>query len=424
MKVSFPKSDKDLSNNGKSTVENILPLKFEKARKLSKDQMVTFKLRTSPANADSTTYEFTVPILHGDEGVRPAIEWAKKIHTVCIGMNANTAEEKKNLYQRTLKGEVKAIFDNGYFKRQEVLWHNARELAGEAAAAAGNNPDQVAAAMAAVPRPDADDTCVDQGMHEVLIHMTPYKVLARVKRQLRRHSRKPADMTVNEYFTAIQRINCEELPLLPPQFDDTQCLTDEELTEIIYFGIPNSWKMEMVKQGFDPLEHTLAEFREFCQRLEDIPDFQPTNHKNGKASSNSSSKKPKTETNSKSKTGGSKYCLVHGKGGHDSNECHTLKRMVKDETDGGSKNKSWSRKADDYKKKQSKELAAFIKKSVKAELNAFSDKKRKSDSDDSDGEEVNHFDASELNAINFEDINLSDDEFHDAKEEGDDDSTE
>ena len=113
------------------------------------------------------------------------------------------------------------------------------------------------------------------------MHCCPYKVLAQVKCQLRRSSIcKSHDMTVNKYFAAIQRINKEELPCLPPHFNNTQKLPKEELVEILYYGIPNSsWKNEMTKQGFDPLDSTLYNFWEFCQRLEDLPDFQEVESK-------------------------------------------------------------------------------------------------------------------------------------------------
>ena len=68
------------------------------------------------------------------------------------------------------------------------------------------------------------------------------------------------------------------------------------------------------------------------------------------------------------------------------------------------------RKAKDYKKKQSKDLAAFIKKSVKEQLNAISEKKCKEPEGNGDASE-------DLNNINFEGLELSHNEsFHSAKE--------
>ena len=53
---------------------------------------------------------------------------------------------------------------------------------------------------------------------------------------------------MNENFAAIRRINDEEIPFLPPQ-ELNQNLGEEEVVEIIYYGLPNSWKSEMARQG-------------------------------------------------------------------------------------------------------------------------------------------------------------------------------
>ena len=81
----------------------------------------------------------------------------------------------------------------------------------------------------------------------------PRKVLAKVKRNLRRDMRKPMDMKVRPYFQALMRINTEELPSLPP-FGNDQFLTEDEVLDILLFGTPRSWQQEMDRQGFDPVE--------------------------------------------------------------------------------------------------------------------------------------------------------------------------
>lgn len=404
MKVSLPTHDKDLQGSN-SKAENILPLKFTKERKLSKDQVVTFKCRTEPANADSTTYEVTVPILHGDEGPRAAIEWSKKTINVCLGMNATTAHDQAPLYLRTLRGEVKSKFEAAYDAQHLAEWNRARALVRHQREAANDTAAAVETAVAAVAQPDATMVCVSAAVQAVIEYCCPYKVLARVKRQLRRHSRKPADMSVNEYFAAIQRINNEEIPHLPPHFNNTQKLSDDELIEVIYFGIPNSWKNEMVRQGFDPIENSVSDFREFCQRLEDIPEFQVKDSKPSAKKSKTTSLSSKSNSNGQ---GGTKYCLLHGKGNHDSNDCHKLKALAKDSNSGGSKNRTWSKKAEEAKNKQKNDLAVLVKKAVKEQLNAISDKKRKSD--DTDDASLN---TEDMNQIDFENLELSDNEsFH------------
>ena len=54
-----------------------------------------------------------------------------------------------------------------------------------------------------------------------------------------------------------------------------------------------------------------------------------------------------------------------------------------------------------------KEVAKGIKKGVKAELKAFSEKKRKADSDDEEGE-VNAFDLADFNYEDMENLKIDD----------------
>jgi hypothetical protein len=49
-----------------------------------------------------------------------------------------------------------------------------------------------------------------------------------------------------------------ELPRLPP-FAANQMLTNDEVINILLFGTPNSWQVEMEKQNWDPMDHTIGE---------------------------------------------------------------------------------------------------------------------------------------------------------------------
>ena len=44
----------------------------------------------------------------------------------------------------------------------------------------------------------------------------PRKILAKVKRDVRRNMRKPHDMKICQYYQNLYRINFKELPNLPP----------------------------------------------------------------------------------------------------------------------------------------------------------------------------------------------------------------
>ena len=75
------------------------------------------------------------------------------------------------------------------------------------------------------------------------------------------------------------------------------------------------------------------------------------------------------------------HCKTHGANWtHDTKDC-----CYPNDHNNGSKNKTWSRKVEEDKKKSQKELAAVIAKAVKGQVKkqlASTEKKRKSDSDD------------------------------------------
>ena len=114
--------------------------------------------------------------------------------------------------------------------------------------------------------------------------------------------------------------------MLPP-FKNNQSLAADEVIEIYHHAIPNSWKREMKKQGFNPYKSTLVEFIEFCERHEDIEGFTPSEK------SSATKKKKNSRNGSKNKDdqkpSGKKYCKVHGYNDtHTTDECKTLENAV------------------------------------------------------------------------------------------------
>jgi hypothetical protein len=99
---------------------------------------------------------------------------------------------------------------------------------------------------------------LNTGLNFVVQELLPRQVLARAKRDLRRFSRKPAEMKVPSYYQAVGRINDEELPQLPP-FGADQSLSNDEVLDILLHGTLKSWQVEMDRQGFDPLDKQIPE---------------------------------------------------------------------------------------------------------------------------------------------------------------------
>jgi len=186
----------------------------------------------------------------------------------------------------------------------------------------------------------------------------------------------------------IYRINTEEIARCPPAFDNTQCLTPDEIIDILLFGTPKSWQREMDRQGFDPLASTVTQVVEFMERIEMSEDFDG-DKKVAVVTKKGNNNKDKSNKGN-SGADGSKYCMLHGNNNtHDTSECKSLMVQAKklkgnngSNQKGKGGNKSWKNKAKDDTNDSKKELATLIKKATevikKGKLNAIEPvKKRK-----------------------------------------------
>jgi hypothetical protein len=207
---------------------------------------------------------------------------------------------------------------------------------------------------------------------------------------------------------------------LPP-FNDNQELSGDEIIDILLYGTPRSWAKEMDRQGFDPMDHTPAEVVDFMEQIETAEDFDGHVVEHNKTTSNNNNKKSSNgngnKDNGTSKSG--KYCSLHGKGNHTTDDCRTIKSEVKKlkstdtktpNTGYAYKNKSWSKKAEDYKKKSQKELNAMGKvvEKLKKEVNALTKKRKPEDSDEEELHAIERqLDAIDMNGFDIEDLKKS-----------------
>jgi len=165
-------------------------------------------------------------------------------------------------------------------------------------------------------------------LNEVVKHLLPNKTLQHVKRYLRREARKPVDMSAKQHIMHIYRINTEEITRCPPAFDRSQCLSDDEIINILLWGTPKSWQRQMDRQGFDPLAKTLTEVAEFMECIKMSEDFDGDR----KVAAVTKKGNNKTKANNKGSLGpdGSKHCMLHGNNNtHDTLECKTLMAQAK-----------------------------------------------------------------------------------------------
>jgi len=222
-------------------------------------------------------------------------------------------------------------------------------------------------------------------------------------------------MSVKQYIMHIYRINTEEIARCPPAFDRNQCLTNDEIIDILLWGTPKSWQREMDDQGFDLLAKTLAEVVEFIECIEMSEDFDG-DRKVAAVTKKGNNKKKASNSKGSSGAEGSKHCMLDGNNNvHDTSECKTFMVQAKKlkgnngaNQKGKGGNKPWKSKAKDKTNDSKKELATLIKKVIKqGKLNAIKPVKKRKVKWHSKEEEFCALDA-ELKDFNYKDLDTMD----------------
>ena len=401
MKIAKSAYSKD-DSKGNRKVKPILPLVPEDDDLEYGDstRVASFKLRTVPADANSAKYSFAIQIMDGTRSVRQAINWYNRTKKLFRGLGLTDVAAKDNLIKELVKDAPLAAYTAAVSSRRALAWAHAKDAAEVLAAGARASGESAAdyrtrieAVRNGVAEPDVNDDMIDHGLGSVIESVCPYKALEKQKRYMRRFMRKPADMLTRNYVNHIIRMNNEEIPCLPP-FLPGQGLSEDEIVDIVLYGVPKSWINKMDEHDFDPLAHSLEELISFCERLESAEQLERGAAENKQPSNGkkSSSKKFKSSrNNSESGSGSGKWCHYHETDTHNTADCETLKRLKSREkggssSSGPSKNKTWKRKADDAKSYSKKELSAIGKKAAKsaikkakAECNAVAKRKTEED---------------------------------------------
>ena len=188
----------------------------------------------------------------------------------------------------------------------------------------------------------------------------------------------PHTMNTCEYIARLIEIDNYIPQFLPVTVGGTalQKLPDEELVDLLEFGVPNSWQKAMILRDFDPLQNMVQDCVQFCKRLEQVDSTEGTNQssqnsqKNKNKSTGRTGKRSRDHDNSDS---GKKHklCLLHGDNcGHSTDDCFALKAQPK------RMKQTYETQAPEKKKayKQKQELNAIVAEAVENTLN---DKKRK-----------------------------------------------
>jgi hypothetical protein len=366
-----------------------------------------FKLLSDPTDTASQKFSFTMNYADGSQLIQFQIKWVMDVQKIIRSMNITMPAAQHEMIQQLCSGRVLTQYNesimmaqqNAKTARSRAVVAGLRRRAATATVAAETQNEfihrQAAAQVAdkALPPDPATLDMIEPALKDTIKMVCPNKALEKQKRFMRRKMRKPADMKIRILVNHLHRINFDEIPQLPP-FAADQELSNDELLDIILFGIPKSWVKEMDKQDFDPFaREEVQALIQFCKRMESAEDFHDSSNKQGSNSKNSYKKTKFSNNKGKLTKGNDKWCEYHETDTHDMSECSVLKKMKESGRNNSSdkkpfnKNQTWTKKSNDAKKFSKKELNALVKKaSEKAvkkatkELNAVA--KRKRDDDD------------------------------------------
>ena len=193
-------------------------------------------------------------------------------------------------------------------------------------------------------------------------------------------------MKVRSFTTRLTQLNnylCSFPPDSPGQL--VEKLPDQEVKEILFYAMPETWQNRMTEQGYNYLDvsvtvQNMADF--FESRSENLE--VKTGIKKAKRNKNKSSKKRKAvqfeeesdeESSEDEKAKRNKYCMFHGRCGHTTDQCTALKELVKNKKKNRSKyDKKSNRKSE--KTYTRHEVNALVEKKIKKALHGKKKKRR------------------------------------------------
>jgi hypothetical protein len=375
MKVSFKNLNKD--NNAKRFIPPAIPLERAEEKEIKKTDCLSLKLRTNPNDGNSQTYELTIKFFNNGTPE----EWlvfVRNVKRVFTGQNITQGPGKYAMVRRLLLGDTLAAFEKA-----------------ATAIGAENNAN------------------FDLVMREVTTHVFPRRALTYQKRYMRRHMRKPKTMTTREFAARVAELNAY-LKDFPP-FANNQELPEEEVLDLLEFGVPNSWQKNMVLQGFEPLNHTASEFVAFCERHEFTEGSLDNSEKNvakpkpspkGGDDRKSGAKSSVEAHSNKKRKHSDKWCDLHQTHGHDTSECKVVQAQIQKmrqswEPVRHNKNKMEHSKKGEKDKKE--HLMSLVKEGIKSYIKTKKQKQEKSYKVAEEKEEISDFDIEDFNNLEVED---------------------
>ena len=127
------------SDKPSKKVPLIIPLvDDEKEAKLTKENSISWELKTRPTENASPTYKKQVRILEGSETVRQLIAWRQNVIKVCVGLNATDLASRRPIMEACMNQRVTSIFQASLTTQATNAYNAALETALQQDQANGN----------------------------------------------------------------------------------------------------------------------------------------------------------------------------------------------------------------------------------------------------------------------------------------------
>ena len=332
-----------LKGSGNQAINPPIPLMRSEESKKNAEDTLKFKLLSIPTKKESPTYEMVVNLFRTgtpEEYIKAVIA----IDKVCKGQGISAAKEKYVMARRIFMGEALTAFNNAA--------ENASSL------------------------PDGSDKGHESLENFELIikkvasAVFPLRAYSIQKQAMRRYMRKPQGMKIRDYVDRLLEIN-NYLKYFPTKTGENPAtvLPEDEIMDILTYGIPNTWQKKIVELNFDTQASTPNEFIELCERIsygESTNDgliVKTKQNAGEKGAKGQPSSLHKNLTKShKPDPNGQKYCPLHKSNSHDAKECKVILSQVKKMSAayeaGGSTN--MKRQKTEFQKKKTEQMFSFM----------------------------------------------------------------
>jgi hypothetical protein len=201
-------------------------------------------IRTDPTNERSPVIRRRFKPLDDPRSVLELLKGTQFIKEGCIGNNVTTGPNQQAFWRGCLTGTIQNKFVQ--FAQEVGAETNANLL--QVGAETNANLLQVERRLAA--------------------HFAPREVLREQKKHVCAAMRMNArNTTARAHVGAVATLN-EHLGRLPPDFNDAQKLSTNEIMDVLATKAPKEHKNLMIEQGFNPETSTIEQFVEISERAE------------------------------------------------------------------------------------------------------------------------------------------------------------